>query len=190
MTMPATCTTGPDRRRRARLSRRRAGLSATLAGLAALCLLVSACGGSNSPSSTTPAESAQLDAALSFSRCMRSHGVPNFPDPDAQGNFPPFGLAHGESKPTALSAQTTCEHLMRAGSGAGTAAQHAQKQQQGLKLAECIRSHGFPNYPDPTLSAGGLHENIAGTGIDENSPQFQAAQNTCQAKAYSAGGGR
>jgi hypothetical protein len=30
-------------------------------------------------------------AALKFSECMRSHGVPNFPDPVPVGSSPPAG---------------------------------------------------------------------------------------------------
>jgi hypothetical protein len=30
---------------------------------------------------TSPAQSAQRQRGLEFARCMRSHGVPNFPDP-------------------------------------------------------------------------------------------------------------
>jgi hypothetical protein len=38
---------------------------------------------------------AQLNQLLTFARCMRSHGVPDWPDPNANGEFPmPPRLAH------------------------------------------------------------------------------------------------
>ncbi|HEY5057540.1 MAG TPA: hypothetical protein VII51_00855 [Gaiellaceae bacterium] len=45
----------------------------------------------------------------------------------------------------------------------------------GIAFATCMRSHGEPNVPDPN-SRGQLSI----TGIDPNSPQFQAAEEDCQ----------
>jgi hypothetical protein len=42
------------------------------------------------PSSATSTPSTRQDAAFGFSRCTRSHGVSNFPDPDPQREFPAF----------------------------------------------------------------------------------------------------
>jgi hypothetical protein len=59
-----------------------------------------------------------------------------------------------------------------------TAAQRQQQLAQKLKFAQCMRTHGVPNYPDPN-NQGGI--TIGGRdGIDPNSPQFQAAQKACQ----------
>jgi hypothetical protein len=60
--------------------------------LAAVALLAAACGGSNgsgvaSGGSSSPSNSAQ-QSVLTFSRCMRSQGVPNFPDPRRRGSTP------------------------------------------------------------------------------------------------------
>src|SRR5207302_1095530 len=52
-----------------------------------------------------------------------------------------------------------------------------------LKLSQCMRTHGVPNFPDPTVTAGRatieLHGG-PGSGLDPQSPQFQAAQSACQ----------
>jgi hypothetical protein len=56
--------------------------------------------------------------------------------------------------------------------------------QKALKLAECMRANGVPNFPDP--NGQGL---IQGSGIDPNSPQFQKAQQKC-AKDIGGGGTR
>jgi hypothetical protein len=40
------------------------------------------------PQNRTPAEQhARAQALLAFARCLRSHGIPNFPDPDSQGQL-------------------------------------------------------------------------------------------------------
>jgi hypothetical protein len=179
-------------------SRRRALLLASaLAGLAGLSLLATACGGSpashvaqlgsttnqtrTSPSSTTSAQSAHPNAALAFARCMRSHGVPNFPDPNPEGDFPPFHA--GVSKQTSAAANDNCKHLLSSGGSTGTPQQRQQKFAFALKVAQCLRRHGFPNFPDPTASGQGLPP-----GIDTNSPQFQAAEANCEKQARKAVG--
>jgi hypothetical protein len=47
-----------------------------------------------------------------------------------------------------------------------------------LAAAKCIRSHGFPNFPDPTFGAGGAQVNLS-TNINMSSPGFQLAQKEC-----------
>jgi hypothetical protein len=151
------------------------------AGAAASCLtlLAAACGGgSPRPPSATSAQSAQLNAALAFSRCMRSHGVPNFPDPDSQGDFPPFHSS--VSKQASVAAEDACKHLLSRGGSTGTPEQRQQKFTFALKVARCLRAHGFPNFPDPTVSGQGASENLGAAKIDANSPQFQSAQTTCE----------
>lgn len=65
-----------------------------------------ATGGSGPPKATA----AQRKAALDFSRCMRRHGVPNFPDPvfknGAIGETPPPGIS--PNAPALLKAQKLC----------------------------------------------------------------------------------
>ncbi|HEY1567324.1 MAG TPA: hypothetical protein VGF68_09910 [Solirubrobacteraceae bacterium] len=64
------------------------------------------------------------------------------------------------------------------GSSGGTGTNAAAGLKQGLKLAGCMRAHGVPNFPDPS-SSGGI--NIQqGSGIDPQSPAFQAAMKACR----------
>ncbi|HEX2275226.1 MAG TPA: hypothetical protein VHG90_15265, partial [Acidimicrobiales bacterium] len=61
------------------------------------------------------------DRALKFARCMREHGVANFPDPDlSEGGMVKIG---GEgldpSSPTFQEAQKACQSIMGTGPGAG-----------------------------------------------------------------------
>ncbi len=149
-------------------------LASALAGPS---LLVSACGGV--PSSHASAQSAQQNAALAYSRCMRSHGVQNFPDPDAQGDFP--DVPPGVPKQTFATAKYACVHLLSHGGGGGAETGGDQlKLTFALKVARCMRSHGFPRYPDPTTSSQGSGTRFDGTGIDTKSPQFQTAEIGCE----------
>ena len=68
---------------------RPAGIAAAAVATTVLALLAVACGGSNSPGATgrSPGNSASA-SAVAYSSCMRSHGVPNYPDPGSDGNLP------------------------------------------------------------------------------------------------------
>jgi hypothetical protein len=62
-------------------------------------------------SGSQPTASAQTIAArLSFSRCMRAHGVPNFPDPNSTGNYDLHGI--DPHSPVVKSAALTCLHVL------------------------------------------------------------------------------
>jgi hypothetical protein len=47
----------------------------------------------------------------------------------------------------------------------------------GVKFANCMRAHGVSHFPDP--GAGGQNFIGPGSGIDPQSPSFQAAQKAC-----------
>jgi hypothetical protein len=126
--------------------------------------------------------------ALAFSECMRSHGVSNFPDPNAQGGIQATGLDPGSS--TFQAAMKDCRHLLPNG-GQPTPAEQAAALAQALKMSECMRSHGISAFPDPVSVAGGgiqisLHS-TPGSNLNPNNPQFQAAQKACQ--RFKPGGG-
>jgi hypothetical protein len=122
---------------------------------------------------------------LAFSHCMQTHGVPNFPIPNSQGVASGSGL--NPNSPSFEKAQNDCKHLLPNG-GQPTAAQQAQAQAQALKFSQCMRSHGISDFPDPqTLPGGGIGIRIGGpgqgsSGLNPQSPQFQAAQEACQGK--------
>jgi hypothetical protein len=112
---------------------------------------------------------------------MRSHGVANFPDPNAQGAIQATGLDPGST--TFQAASNTCRHLLPNG-GQPTPAQQAKALAQAIKFSQCMRSHGITDFPDPQSQAGGgisisLHS-TPGSDLNPNSPQFQDAQKACQ----------
>lgn len=166
-----------DPRRRSRFQR--AGMVAAV--LASLALLAAACSGSSS--SATAAETT-LQKAVAYSHCMRSHGVPNYPDPNSQGNIvitPANHLTQGS--PQFQSANKACEHLFP--SAPITAAEQQKIIPLMLKFTACMRSHGITNFPDPIVDSQGIGFNPH--GLDIHSPQFQAAQQACQKYTRAAG---
>lgn len=113
---------------------------------------------------------------------MRKHGVPDFPDPTKNGGFavrggPGSGINPNSS--TFRSAARTCQHLLPNG-GKLTPAERQKALAKLLKFSQCMRSHGVPNFPDPTSSANGIGIRINGNSLDPRSPAFQAAQRACQ----------
>src|SRR5215467_8113665 len=97
--------------RRGGSMRRQAGVLATVAG--AVLLLATACGGGNS---TAPTALTAYQKALAYAQCMRTHGVPRFPDPDSRGIF---AVSPSELGPTNGAqfqhADKACRHLLPGG---------------------------------------------------------------------------
>ena len=166
----------------------KAGLA--VIALAVFGMLAAACSSSSpsasvahtgSTTTTAPSSSGKgsnTGLTVAYSQCMRSHGVPNFPDPNSQGAITGSGTsANGinPQSPQFQAAQKSCAKLAPIG---GTPAQQAQNLAQAVKYAACMRSHGVSNFPDPTSSNGGI--GFESTGIDRNSPQYVAASKTCQ----------
>ena len=81
------------------------------------------------------------------------------------------------SDPDFASAQQACRKLLPNG-GEPAHQMTPLEQTQYLKAAACIRSHGFPNFPDPTFEGGGVH--IDHQGLDLNSPAFKSAVEDCK----------
>jgi hypothetical protein len=114
-----------------------------------------------------------------FASCMRSHGVANFPDPNANGTITFSGM--NPDSPAFKSAQNACKKYAPNGGREPSPAQQAAAQAAALKFSACMRSHGVPKFPDPQFSAGRASLRIGrNNGIDPNSPAFQAAQKACQ----------
>lgn len=116
--------------------------------------------------------------ALKFAQCMRAHGVPNFPDPGSDGSF----SFSGNPKQMAgfQTASIACRKLLPAGKPPSPAQQAAMRR-QALEFSSCMRSHGFPQFPDPTFSDGGIQIRLnRNAGLDPSSPAFQRAQQACR----------
>jgi len=155
---------------RDRLRRTKAAILA--AACAGITVLAAACGagspaGADSGSGQTP-----YQQALAYAHCMRAHGDLGFPDPNSQGLFPHPG------GPQDQAANRTCGHLLP--SQPLTAAQKREHVRQALQFAACLRSHDFPNFPDPIVRNGGAAVGMGFGDIDQNSPQFRVAVQACR----------
>jgi hypothetical protein len=181
----------------------RMGLLVIVAGVA---LLTAGCSGgaADSPGLGTPASSSASSGpgtaaatggssaykkAVAYAQCMRQHGVPNFPDPLPNGGFglspDVTGGTNGQVSPQYQAAEKACAALSPVGSMSPQ--QQRQTLSHLLKFSACMRSHGYPNFPDPTVGSDGIVLHIV--GFDRNSPQFQAAQRACLSLLHIGAGG-
>jgi hypothetical protein len=116
---------------------------------------------------------------------MRDHGVTNFPDPSAGGGIDKeevVNALNAVSAATSNSAQHDCAHLVPANgglSGQSTQPVTAQDQHYYLRAVACMRAHGFPTFPDPIFSNGGV--SLPPTpSINTQSPQYARAAQICK----------
>lgn len=161
---------------------RRAGVLAVTAGLV---LLTAACGGSPSSSSGSTASGTATSAAyvarLAFVRCVRAHGVPTYPDPQSNGLEPPGTKQLFVSNPRFRTAVDACRNLLpNGGHPTQTPQPDALTEVGALRLAGCMRTHGYPTFPDPTIdSVGQPVFNVQAAGIAPQSPQVLATLRRC-----------
>jgi hypothetical protein len=168
---------------------------AALAG-GGLSLLAAGCGGGSSPrvagvgsstavttttggAGTTTTESGTLAAAVAFARCMRSHGIPGWPDPTSGGVFDKSSLrALGVSvaRVRALE-QGPCDQLNSIASAAPTIT--AADRVDYARAVACMRSHGFPDFPSPTFPSVNTVTVAIPASIDQDSPAFKSAAAIC-----------
>jgi hypothetical protein len=119
--------------------------------------------------------------ALAYTRCMRSHGVLDFPDPTlSPGGGVAFqidggpGSDLGRHNPRFEAAGQACRSLLPGGGQAPPLSAH--KLAAEVRWAQCMRSHGVAGFPDP--NAQGAFDS---SRFDENTPAFQTASKACQA---------
>jgi hypothetical protein len=193
-TNSATTTRFRDTRR----IRWRARTLAWTAPIAVLALLFAGCGGSGGPgvasagssksgggrSSSTGSKKA---SALAYSKCMRAHGVTDFPDPDSKGQLTinkTGGPGSSDLDPNNAQFQAAQEACKSLAPRPHTPAQQASRRADALKFAKCMRDHGITDFPDPNASGGleikGSPGGSPGDDLDPNSPQFQSAQKACK----------
>jgi hypothetical protein len=155
--------------------------------------LLAACsgGGGGGPSATASSSvSSAYTKALAYAQCIRAHGVPSYPDPNSKGQFV---IQNGSNDPTANvsttvlnAADKACRKLLPPAMAQGPSAQGQGSTTSELKFAECMRSHGEPNFPDPA-SNGSF---TLPAGMNAESPQFKNAGKACQSLMPSKPGGQ
>lgn len=167
--------------------------------LLATTLLLAACSGSHSSAGGSPSVAGASPAsAVAYAACMRNHGVPNYSDPDSSGQLPKTDAQQlGVSTPQYRAAQQACRHLLPTGGSLQqresqcmtnhdcTSAMVQQMMSADEKLARCMRTHGWPSFPDPTTTnggAGGPWFNISQVGISDaesHTHRFEAKLDEC-----------
>jgi hypothetical protein len=177
-----TTTDFPTKRPRATRRLPRLELAAMLVTAG---VLVTACSGGSDPASPSAAAaqpSSASQSGIAFAACMRANGVPNFPDSavsDSNGRVMmdiPSGLDTNSSR--FQSALTTCRKDLPNGGTSGSGSSSGSNTQAVIKFANCMRSHGVPNFPEP--NAQGQELITGSSGVNPNSPQFQSAMEACQ----------
>jgi hypothetical protein len=162
---------------------------AAVVATASLALTAAACGSGGS-------STASHGSAVGYSACVRSHGVPSYPDPDSSGQLPKTDAGKlGVSSTRYLAAQRACRSLLPSG-GSSQQQEHLCMQNNDCspavsqhllnaarKLARCMRSHGTPNFPDPTNGgAGGPWFDISRVGISDaesHTRRFESELDEC-----------
>jgi hypothetical protein len=157
-------------------------------------VLVAGCGG-NSPSptggaSTSASAASAVESGVAFTRCIRSHGVPNFPDPKVSGQQVRMGSPSTVQSPAFQSAAHSCQRLLPKGPP-NSEPPSSQAQSRMLEVSACMRKHGISGFPDPSTSPPSnpaSYNGIMGNGgyylaipksIDTSSSAFEQASAAC-----------
>jgi hypothetical protein len=128
---------------------------------------------------------------------MRSHGVPNFPDPTGHGGGLTISINSASginpSSPAFKAANSECKHFLPFGGPGGNGHPSPATERRFLAISTCMRAHGITDFPDPTTKppsspGAGNYSGVLGqdgvflaipSSIDTNSPAFKAAASTC-----------
>jgi hypothetical protein len=157
----------------------------SLPATAALVCCTVALGACGSPGDMgTGSRSNRVSAGVKFADCMRSHGVPNFPDPGPSREMPI------SRSPAFQSALKSCQRLL--GGDLASGPPSAQARARLLQIADCMRRHGLSQFPDPragpppsTLTGYSVILGMGGymlaipSAIDPRSPGFKQAAAAC-----------
>ena len=141
-------------------------------------------GGSSSPESSTSTQ----QKMVAYAQCMRTHGVPDFPGPTSAGAISKEAAVRAfkaVSNSQVETAQTACRHLQPNG-GQASQAELARHLSDLLAFARCMRTHGSPNFPDPTSSGQVTHEMLATAGVDVHQPAVVQAADACVSVTHGA----
>jgi hypothetical protein len=165
--------------------------------LAGIGLLAAACGGGPHPAGSGASSPPGLAQALdAYVHCMHGHGLPGLyisrapSSPSAGTALMIHGFAIEGADPSSSgfgSAQSACQHLLPQGTPP-TGAELHQQFLSAVKSARCMRSHGYPDWPDPQVVNGRVGIGFPSSGVDVNSPQFQSAAKTCGQPVPPSGG--
>ncbi|HEX5199831.1 MAG TPA: hypothetical protein VFW27_07805 [Actinoplanes sp.] len=131
-------------------------------------------GDKTASASPRPSQSEDPDAPLKFSRCMREHGLPWFPDP-SHGKMS-VAIPKGTDRAKVEAAHEACKKYMP--NGGNPPKLSAEDLQRARDMAKCMRENGVPKFPDPDPNGGiALDGGKIGTGPGD--PTFDKAEQAC-----------
>jgi hypothetical protein len=125
----------------------------------------------------TPAD--RQDAALAYAQCVRDNGYAEFPDPKPDGfQF----LIDQKDVVRFKKAAEACKDIAPAGMrDEGVTPEQLDAL---LKLSQCVRENGVPEFPDP--DSEGRYD-LRDTGIGPGDTRVDAAMDACGELRESAG---
>ena len=145
---------------------------------------VASLGPQTTTSSATTAPSSPVSAGgkpsatafVAFVNCMQKHGIQAQLGQGGRG----VSISGGDpNSPQFQKAQQACQKLLPGGGPQPLSpAEQAQETKALLALAKCMRTHGYPSFPDP--DSQGAFDFNGSSSIDPNSSQFQAAMSACR----------
>jgi hypothetical protein len=146
-----------------------------------LVVTIAGCAGPAASGGAAPTPSATAGGfdPAKLGKCVRENGVPDFPDPSAEGGRISIRMPDGVKKEVADKAMEACKQYQPNGGQPGKAdpAFTARLRQ----LAKCMRANGVPDFPDPNADGGiELHHDKNGGGIDPDSQSFKQAEEACK----------
>jgi hypothetical protein len=114
-----------------------------------------------------------------LAKCVRENGVPNFPDPEVDGDHIAIRMPDGVRKETADKAMEACKQFQPNGGQPGQADPAVTARLR--ELAKCMRANGVLDFPDPSADGGiELRHDKNGGGIDPESAAFKKAEESCR----------
>jgi hypothetical protein len=125
--------------------------------------------------SSSPGGGSTFEQARAFGSCVRSHGVPLWPEPESSGRFDKSKLAPQQlgAEPSQIAAaERACKSLLPTTYVA--TGQESHVVAQALTFSRCMRGHGATNFPDPQSNGA-----IVIPHAMESSPAYLAALNFC-----------
>jgi hypothetical protein len=156
-----------------------------------IALVVAGCGSASPTTTSTDSQSPQsgVAAAFKFSRCMRSHGVSNFPDPvvNTGNGHQSIGIKVSPTEtgsPQFNTAQKACQGILPMPSPSEIAQQQRTEEQGKLAFTQCIRKHGITGFPDPTPQGRLSPEMVSAAGVDLHAPAVIAAAEACASSSH------